>query len=88
MEERDMSQGKQIAEIQVIQDAVRPYIKVVVPRGTSFEHTLKLQGTLSDLLGKLKGCSACNSGMPIWFQEREELEHIIRIDLDTLKPVG
>ena len=77
-----------IAEIQVVSDAVRPYIKVVVPKGTSFDHTLKLRGALGDLVGKLKGCPACNSGVPIWFQEREDLEQIIRIDLDTMRPVG
>jgi hypothetical protein len=80
-------QEKKIADIEVINDAVRPYIKVVVPRGTTFDTTLKLRGTLSDLVGKLKGCPACNSGVPIWFQEREDLEQRIRIDLETLKPI-
>ena len=78
---------ERIADIQYIQDAFQPQVKVVVPKGTTFEETVKLRPMLSELLGKLRGCPACNSGVPIWFQEREEIEHVIRVDLDRMQRV-
>ena len=49
---------------------------------------MKLRPILSELLGKLKGCPACNSGVPIWFQEREEIAQLVRVDLDRMQLVG
>lgn len=76
-----------IADIQYIQDAFQPQLKVIVPKGTTFEETVRLRPILSELLGKLRGCPACNSGVPIWFQEREEIEQVIRVDLDRMQMV-
>ena len=81
-------EDKNIAEIQFINDSARPMIKVIVPRGTSLEKTIKLQPLITDLLGKLRGCLPCNSGVPIWFQEREEIEQIVRVDLERMQRIG
>lgn len=74
-----------IAEIQLVRDGVQPVLKVTVPRGTKLSDTLRLQPAISDILGKLKGCLPCNSGVPIWFHEREEIEDLVKIDLATMK---
>lgn len=76
---------ERIAEIQLVRDSVPPMLKVSVPRGTSLADTMKLQPAISDILGKLKGCLPCNSGVPIWIHEREEIEHMVRIDLASMK---
>jgi hypothetical protein len=81
-------EAKRVADIQVITDGVQPFVKVTVPKGTTFVDTIKLQPFLSDILGKLRGCLSCNSGVPIWFQEREEIEHIVRVDLDRFQRIG
>jgi len=79
---------ERVAEIQLIRDTVQPMLKVTVPRGTTLAETVKLQPTLSDILGKLKGCLPCNSGVPIFFQEREEIENLVRVDLETMRKIG
>ena len=76
-----------IADIQYIEDAFQPQLKVIVPKGTTFEETVKLRPILSELLGKLRGCPACNSGVPIWFQEREDIAQLVRVDLDRMQLV-
>ena len=68
--------------------ACAPMLKVVVPKGTTLAETIRLQPTISEILGKLRGCLPCNSGVPIFFQEREEIERVVRVDLGTLKQVG
>lgn len=79
---------ERIAEIQLVKDAVQPMLKVTVPRGTTLVDTLRLQPTISEILGKLRGCLPCNSGIPIWFHEREEIENIVRIDLSNMQRIG
>ena len=79
-----MSKDK-IAEIQLVRDSTQPFLKVTVPKGTKLSDTLKLQPQLSDILGKLKGCLPCNSGVPIWFNEREEIERVVRVNLDQIR---
>jgi hypothetical protein len=76
------------AEIQLVKDAIQPQLRIVVPKGTTLADTVKLQPTISEILGKLRGCLPCNSGVPIFFQEREEIERVVRVDLDTLQRVG
>ncbi len=77
--------NQKVAEIQLVRDGVQPVLKVTVPKGTKLSDTLKLQPAISDILGKLKGCLPCNSGVPIWFHEREEIENLVKIDLATMK---
>jgi hypothetical protein len=72
----------------LIRDAVNPVLKVSVPRGTSLATTVKLQPVISDILGKLKGCLPCNSGIPIWFHEREEIENLVKVNLETMQRMG
>lgn len=74
-----------IADIQLVRDGVQPMLKVTVPKGTTLAETVRLQPALTDILGKLKGCLPCNSGVPIWFHEREEIENLVKIDLATMK---
>jgi hypothetical protein len=78
---------EKVAEIQLVRDGVQPVLKVTVPRGTKLSDTMRLQPALSDILGKLKGCLPCNSGVPIWFHEREEIENLVKIDLGTMKRI-
>lgn len=73
------------AEIQLVNNGTQPLIKVLVPQGTPLAATVKLQPKISEFLKGLKGCLACNSGVPILFQEREDLQVLARVDLDTLK---
>ena len=77
--------SQKVADIQLIRDGVQPVLKVTVPKGTSLADTVRLQPAISDILGKLKGCLPCNSGVPIWFHEREEIENMVKIDLQTMK---
>jgi hypothetical protein len=79
---------KGVAEIQILRDGLQPAMKVVVPKGTTLVDTVKLQPIISDILGKLKGCLPCNSGVPIWFSEREEIEQIVRVDLERYQRIG
>ncbi len=81
----EASSKERIAEIQLVRSGPQPMLKVLVPAGTSLADTIRLQPAISDILGKLKGCLPCNSGVPIWFQEREVIEQAVRIDLNTLK---
>ena len=76
-----------VAEIQLVRVGVQPVLTVRGPRGTKLSDTLRLQPQLSDILGKLKGCLPCNSGVPIWFHEREEIENLVKIDLATMKRI-
>lgn len=76
-----------VAEIQVVTEGIQPVLKVTVPRGTTLADTVRLQPVLSEILGKLKGCLPCNSGVPIWFQEREEIAQIVKVDLERLQRV-
>jgi hypothetical protein len=78
---------KRVAELQLVNSGPQQMLKVVVPRGTTLADTVRLQPAMSELLGRLKGCLPCNSGVPICFQEKEELEHVIRIDLGNLKQI-
>jgi hypothetical protein len=83
-----MGKEERIAEIQLVQGAIQPMLKVVVPKGTTLAEAIKLQPTISETLGKLRGCLPCHSGVPIFFQEREEIERVVRVDLGTLRQVG
>jgi hypothetical protein len=76
-----------VAEIQFVNNGIQPVLKVTVPKGTTLAESIKLQPTLSELLSGLKGCAPCNSGIPIIFHEREEIERVVRVDLTTLKQV-
>jgi len=78
---------ERVAEIQLIKDAIQPMLKVTVPRGTTLADTVRLQPIISELLGKLKGCLPCNSGIPIWFQEREEIENLVKVDLERMQRI-
>ena len=79
--------SQKIAEIQLIKDSLPPMLKVTVPKGTTFADTVKLQPFISEIIGRLKGCPSCNSGVPIWFHEQEEIEHMVRVDLASMKKI-
>ena len=81
-------EANRVAEIHILKDGPQPTLKVVVPKGTTLVDTLKLQPVLSEILGKLKGCLPCNSGCPIWIQEREDIEPIVRVDLERFQRIG
>lgn len=79
---------ERIAEISLVKDAVQPVLKIVVPKGTTLADKVKLQPIISEILGKLRGCLPCNSGIPIFFQEREEIEKVVRVDLEGMRRVA
>jgi len=76
-----------IAEIEVLQKAAGPALRVVVPKGTTLAETLKLGDVISDITRGLNGCPACNSGVPVEFIERPDLSEIVRVDLETLERI-
>jgi len=82
-----MKHDNRVAEIELVKDGLQPVLKVSVPKGTTLAETIKLQPILSDILGKLKGCLPCNSGVPIWFQEHEEIEQVVRVDLNKMQRI-
>ena len=75
-----------VAEIEVLREGRQPVIRVTVPKGTKLAQAVKLQPTLSDIIGKLTGCLPCTSGVPLWFHE-EEVEQVVRVNLENLKRV-
>ena len=79
---------ERIAEVRLITEGLQSVLKVTVPKGTTLADTVRLQPELSKILGKLKGCLPCNSGVPIWFQEQEEIARTVKIDLESFKEVG
>jgi len=79
---------ERVAEISLSKDAIQPVLKVIVPRGTTLVDTIKLQPIISEILGKLRGCLPCNSGIPIFFQEREEIEQVVRVDLERMQRIS
>jgi len=81
-------EAKRVAEIQVVREGLQPVVRVTVPKGTTLVDAIRLQPTLSDILGKLKGCLPCHSGVPVWFHEREEIEQVVRVDLERLQRIG
>jgi hypothetical protein len=75
-------------EIRYSKEGIRPRLEMTVPYGTTLAETFKLHDFLSkDLISKLspRGCLQCNSGVDIWIHEA--FEDVIRVDLDTLRPV-
>lgn len=79
------SNADRVAEIQVLKQDKNQAIKVVVPKGTPLTETVKLHDVISEITKGLNGCPACNSGVPIFIDEREEIQNIVRVDLDSMK---
>ena len=63
-------------------------IELVVPHGTRLEELANLREyVFGNLIGKLpRGCQACTSGDH--FVIREELQEVIRVDLERLEVVS
>ncbi|MER6949678.1 hypothetical protein ABT294_37265 [Nonomuraea sp. NPDC000554] len=78
-------ESNRFAEIQVLQEALGPAVKVVVPKGTGLEQTVKLQPHITDIIRGLNGCPACTSGVPVWIVEEPEISQIVRVDLESMK---
>ncbi|CAL1520914.1 hypothetical protein [Chitinophaga sp. MM2321] len=68
------------------------HVDLTVPKGTKMEDLNKLQAFVHKQLGTKinpRGCQACLSG--VHFNIREQLENVIRVDLDkmaTIKETG
>jgi len=77
-----MDSPKSTAHVEYTTAGPRPLVELVVPHGTRLKDLVKLQETISkELLPKIspRGCGPCLSGSH--FVIREELEHIINVDL-------
>ncbi len=85
MKKAESAASAGFAEIQVINNGTNLELKVVVPRGTSFTDTLKLKPDIAKLIGKLTGCPACNSGIPIHFHESDIVQQVVRVDLARMR---
>jgi hypothetical protein len=74
--------GLRTAELQYSPEYSR--LELVVPHGTKTAEFVKLREVLfTDLLARLpRGCPACLSGESLIIRER--LEHVLRIDLDSM----
>ncbi len=76
-----------VAELQYGKRGDQTVLELAVPKGTKLAEALKLKETLADHIARLpRGCGPCLSGEP--FLIRERLEHVIRVDLDTLRVIG
>lgn len=62
-------------------------IELVVPHGTKFKDVARLRELVfNDLIAKLpRGCPNCHSGDH--FVIREQLEHVIRVDIANLEVI-
>jgi hypothetical protein len=81
-----MASRSRVAELQYSQKLGR--IELVVPNGTKVAQIAKLKEALfGDVLkGIPRGCTACISGESLLI--REQLENVVRVDLDTMKVLG
>jgi hypothetical protein len=73
-----------IAELQYSPEYAK--LEVLLPHGSKLRDFAKIRGGLfaEDILGKLpRGCPACISGESLFVRER--LEHVVRVDLDSMK---
>jgi hypothetical protein len=75
------------ARIDILREGGRPLIRVTVPAGTRLEDTFRLRDKIAEISRNLTGCSACNSGVPLFFREAELVEHVVRVDLDTMTEI-
>ncbi|HVI48519.1 MAG TPA: hypothetical protein VM802_26865 [Chitinophaga sp.] len=65
------------------------HVLLTVPKGTSTEDVVKLQAYVHKQLGPKinpRGCQACLSGLH--FNIREQLENVIKVDLDKMASVS
>jgi hypothetical protein len=89
LEEREdaiMVDTKRAAELQYSEQYGR--IEFVVPHRTTFAELAKISPKLfADVIQRLpRGCTACKSGDD--FIIRERLEHVLRVDLDSMEVIG
>jgi hypothetical protein len=76
-----------VAQIQVVQEASGPVVKVTVPRGTGLAEAVKLQPVITEIIHGLNGCPACTSGTPVWIVEEPELREVVKVDLKSLRRI-
>ena len=80
--------SQDLAEIKVVREDGKAMIKVSVPRGTPFAKTAQLHDRIDALLTKLTGCLPCNSGIPIFIHEHEQIERAVHVDLKDMRELG
>jgi hypothetical protein len=75
-----------IAELQYSEKYRR--VELVVPHGTTFKELAQITPRLfDDIIQRLpRGCTMCKSGDD--FNIRERLEHVLEVDLNTMKIRG
>jgi hypothetical protein len=77
---------RRVAELQYSKDYGR--IELVVPHGTKLADMPKILDSIARtaLLRLPRGCNTCTSGDHLLV--REQLEHVIRVDLDAGTIIG
>jgi len=76
--------GNRVAQIQYTTSGMAPLVELTIPHGTRMKDLFKVQELISrDIISKIspRGCEACTSGVHLVI--REELENVIRVDLDS-----
>jgi hypothetical protein len=81
-----MADTQRLAELQYSEQYRR--IEFVVPHGTTFKELGKIVPKLfDDIIQRLpRGCNQCKSGDDFFVRER--LEHVLQVDLDSMKIIG
>lgn len=81
--EKKQQRLERIAELHYSTEYQR--IELVVPHGTPFRELGKITARLfEDVIQRLpRGCTTCKSGDD--FLIRERLEHVMRVDLDSMR---
>lgn len=78
-----MEKAERVAELGYSREYGK--LELVVPYGTKVAQLAKLREILfTDIVARLpRGCTACISGESLLIRER--LEHVLRVDLDSMK---
>jgi hypothetical protein len=81
-----MAEKRSMAELQYSEQYRR--IELVVPHGTTFKELAKIGPKLfEDIIQRLpRGCTSCKSGDDFFIRER--LEHVLQVDLESMKVIG
>jgi len=81
-----VKEDMRVAEIGYSEKYAR--LELALPFGTKVAEFAKVSDRLfADILSRLpRGCQTCLSGEDLFIRER--LEHVVRVDLDSMKVLG
>jgi hypothetical protein len=82
--EQPMANEKRMAEVQFTTTGRIPTVEMVVPHGTRLTELTEALRVVSEKLNPQispRGCEACTSGINLII--REQLENVVRVNLDS-----